>query len=800
MTHGFPFMFFYRLAQLIKTMRRRWVAEQATIEMWVEAASDFERDITTWLNELPPEFRMPSRMAGPSTLPQTSPYLVAQRSELAAMANSLILKAYTPLLKRSIHKSNQPSHREAQHSCAQAAHIIVNACHDLFSAFGQTRPASYVFYSFGRQIFAAAAISASIVIQTPRSLVAEPAMKDLERALGLMRHPVVANARGYGYWFAGANAEDTDIAQPLPSSSLRIVEMLHAKATEALAGGSAVMVGTKRKHGDLDCGSSGGSIPHGFTLPFVGSSLVTGPSTTTANANSAPLTNKPTPARPPSPPNGPGPNKTRLRSSTGTGVRRMGGGPPSARSDAGESQASAPAASTSSRSGARISPGSMAAPPDPIPTSTGSVKKKSSGLRGGRGHPSIGVRNRSNKSSVAARSLNEGSVASSEGTSSTVPSVANPASVDGGEMGVMSAPMSETSSRPPTSTSKRGVGPRGGNGNHGKSSSVINFSAPQSSPFRGPSSLPGDVPAAASGMMRSISGYGAVQTDAQPGYSYGGSSTSGAPSISQQQRPRPPSLLSASDEFVSHDTNSSPHASGFVLPTSSSPYGSHAQPPGQPSYESQNMSGMQGNNTPPTPHNVSAHPYPHPSTQPQPLPLPPQQQQHHHHDTHMHSYTPTSYDAMMHSGGMSATSHDNALPFSTQPGTNSPLGGPSFTANDLDMKPFTHTFSTFEPPSSAGNGRSSGGTTGLGGETGPGDPSSANVLGGGQRTPMPSYGGESNNATGQWPSFHGTHSYGQPMQQQQHPQIHAHHHSQQPHTQAAYNGQHWSNETGFYDA
>lgn len=147
----------------------------------------------------------------------------------------------------------------------------------------------------------------------------------------------------------------------------------------------------------------------------------------------------------------------------------------------------------------------------------------------------------------------------------------------------------------------------------------------------------------------SICGYGAVQTDAQPGYSYGGSSTSGTLSISQQQRPRPPSLLSASDEFVSHDANSSPHASRFVLPMTSSPYGLHAPPPGQPSYESQNTSGMQGNNTPPTPHNVSAHPYPHPSAQQQPPPLPPQQQQQHHQDTHMHSYTPTSYDATMHS-------------------------------------------------------------------------------------------------------------------------------------------------------
>ncbi|KAF8323880.1 hypothetical protein DL93DRAFT_2049568, partial [Clavulina sp. PMI_390] len=94
------------LAQLVKTMRRRWVAEQPTMEMWLEAASEFEEEVNRWLDELPPEFRMPSRIADPELLvADVSPYVIAQRSELAAMANSLILKAYTPLLKKSISKA-----------------------------------------------------------------------------------------------------------------------------------------------------------------------------------------------------------------------------------------------------------------------------------------------------------------------------------------------------------------------------------------------------------------------------------------------------------------------------------------------------------------------------------------------------------------------------------------------------------------------------------------------------------------------------------------------------------------------
>lgn len=783
-------------------MRHRWVAEQVTIEMWVEATSDFESEITDWLNDLPPEFRIPSRIADPSTLPQSSPYLVAQRSELAAMANSLILKAYTPLLKRSLNKPLQAPHREAQHACSQAAHIIVNACHDLLNAFGQTRPASYVFYSFGRQIFAAAAISASIVIQTPRSLIAEPAMKDLERALELMRHPVVANARGYGYGFAGAGAEGIEIAQPLPSSSLRIVEMLHAKATEALAGGGGTTVGTKRKHGDVD-GAANNNIPHGFTIPFVGSSLVTAPSTTNANANAASSINNSPSARPSSPRSGPGPNKTRLRSSTGTsGVRRTGGGPHTT-SDAGESQVSASggaAPSTSSRPPTRISPGSMPAPPDPISTldtPLGGHKKKSNS-REKRGHPVIAVRNRA-KSSTS-RSQDERSLTSSEGTSSTVPSVAHPASANGRDAGVMSASVSETSSRPPTSASKGGTGPQGG---RRKASSAINFSAGQPSPFHGPSSLPGDIPSmtpVSTGMVRSTSGssYGAMQADAHPGYPYGGGgSTSGSSSIPPQQQRSGPSLFSASGEYVSHSTSSSPGASAYMLSTSS-PYGSHPQPPGQPSYGS--VSGSQdmgmhsasrggATTTPPTPHSVPAQGYQH-TAQPPPRHL---------HDAHMQSYPP-AYDAMMHSGGMSATPQDNALPFSAQPTTSSPLGGPSFTSADIDMKPFVPAFSTFDQPSasSTGTGGNSATGAGFGGEAGPRDPSSAGALASGQRTPMSSYGGDSNNPAAQWTPFHTSNPYGQPLPQQQpQPQLHSHHQSQQPQNQPAYGGQHWN--TTFYD-
>lgn len=476
----------------------------------MEAASEFEAEVNTWLDELPAPFRTSARTthtAAPSaaTSPdpsgggatievvsdaELSPYTIAQRSELAAMANSLILKAYTPILKKSISNtrssSSTASHtsslREAQLACSTAAHVIINACHTLFNAFGQSRPSSYVFYSFGRQIFAAAAVCASIVIQTPMSLVAEPAMRDLERALELMRNPIVLNARGYVGVNKGKAAQNSAESQhPLPSSSLHIVQLLHGKAKEALDSGgtggavsSSSGIGTKRKHGELDS-SADSSIPQGFQIPFVGSALVTGPSGLVSSTSFAPVL----PARGSSPPPPPA-KSTRLRSSTNGGIRR-GGGTASAASNS-EAGDLTPSVSAPSR----VSPSTMA-PPEIATSAPVATRKSRAGsiasttvstataAREKHRHPAIGVRNRSSRSSNAGsshrshrkgerRDDGEGSMSgTSEGTSITTPSVVNGGGTGtGSQYNPASVVMSETNSRggapPPSQTTGAIIG------------------------------------------------------------------------------------------------------------------------------------------------------------------------------------------------------------------------------------------------------------------------------------------------------------------------------------------------------
>ncbi|KDQ56670.1 hypothetical protein JAAARDRAFT_87501, partial [Jaapia argillacea MUCL 33604] len=113
-----------RLAQLVKNIKktsfRDPLVEPASPESAIEQAAGFEADIKQWMNELPPCFRMdanldshhaaPSPFTGSSpatsaSSPSESPYLVAQRCELAIVANRLILKVYIPFLRSKAQSS-----------------------------------------------------------------------------------------------------------------------------------------------------------------------------------------------------------------------------------------------------------------------------------------------------------------------------------------------------------------------------------------------------------------------------------------------------------------------------------------------------------------------------------------------------------------------------------------------------------------------------------------------------------------------------------------------------------------------
>lgn len=149
-----------RLAQLVKDLKQRRTRDE---QDQLTLAIAMENEVTTYLENLPSSFRLD--MNGDNS-DASSPMLVAQRCELAAVANMLILKLFNPFLKRSPSSVRPPHH--AAHACSDAAHAIVHASGVLHRVFRAARPSAYLFYSFGRQLFHGAVISASVAIHSPQ--------------------------------------------------------------------------------------------------------------------------------------------------------------------------------------------------------------------------------------------------------------------------------------------------------------------------------------------------------------------------------------------------------------------------------------------------------------------------------------------------------------------------------------------------------------------------------------------------------------------------------------------------------
>ena len=684
-----------RLAQLLKTMRHRWVAEQFTMEMWLEAAQEFENEVNTWLNDLPPEFRMPAQPEDAPPIPPSPPgsstplspeqYLAAQRCELAAFAKSLILKAYTPLLKKNPSKGNTLGvhARAAQLACSDAAHGIIDACYGLFQTFGASRPSSYVFYSFGRQIFAAAAISASIVIQNPASLVAKPAMKDLERARELMRDPVIEGARGY------SNGGGAGATPAQGGESLHIVQLLYAKALQALnrgGGGSGSSHGTKRKHGELSSETTA-IIPAGFPIPFAGGSLATGPppsttATTPPVPAPAPVTTSTSSAPPP---------KSRLRSAT---LSRRGGASSAAPSETGES---------SPNRALRLSPGAMDPPPGPASAGTAPPVLPSSGKATNakerrtknQAYPSISIRNRSSKkggggsSSTASRS-HAGDESSDAASSTHASSIRGPGSIAGG--GEEGDGKSDAGSARALSIKKRPGHP---------SASTSSFT---DSPYRAPTQLPGigDAPTTASStastpQVQHSAPYVPMQTDPVP------PPTSSYATFMHRAPPgsglSPPGAeyMNTNPSAVPSSNNSPIGSSAYMNP--STPYLSGSMPQSDPlphqhqqqqrSYDTPmgSVSGAHSMNMSPS---VSVHPtQPHGNMTSSNL-VPhiynhhqQQQQQQHPDAAHRQSYASPAYGSF--SDALAPTDH--AMPYNSASGPRD-MFLQSGSAQDIDLKPF----------------------------------------------------------------------------------------------------------------
>ena len=260
-----------RLAQLVKNVKKQTFRdplganEDAPTELSIDHAGTFEGEVSSFLQDLPSGFKLETGqdltqpIVPPPASGSSSPIRVAQKCELAILANRLVVKLYLPFLKEAA-VTNRPSH-QAVFGTISAAHNIICAARMLHGVWGQTRPAVFDFYDFGRTLFDAAVVCAHAVVQEPASIVASEGMKSVACALDILRE--LGSSRIGVEGVAGASSR---------SEAVKIVEMMKRKAEAARSGGG-VMAGTKRGHAEVEDETLAPSSSATFQLPFVGAAV-----------------------------------------------------------------------------------------------------------------------------------------------------------------------------------------------------------------------------------------------------------------------------------------------------------------------------------------------------------------------------------------------------------------------------------------------------------------------------------------------------------------------------------------------
>lgn len=250
-----------RLAQLVKSVKKqtfRDMASEDNAELSIDQAASFEAEVSNWLADLPPRYRLDLShdLSQAPSRPSIQPTLLAQRCELLIVANRIILKLYLPFMKDA--SAVKPAH-QAILGAINAAHSIIHASRLLHSVWRTSRPATFDFYDFGRTLFDAAIVCAHAIIQQPSSILAAEALKGVNAALDVMRDLDTSKADGvYGHQ---------------RTEALKIIEMMKRKAELARNGNThsedPSLAGSKRNRSEVE----DETLETGFQLPFVGASV-----------------------------------------------------------------------------------------------------------------------------------------------------------------------------------------------------------------------------------------------------------------------------------------------------------------------------------------------------------------------------------------------------------------------------------------------------------------------------------------------------------------------------------------------
>lgn len=256
-----------RLAQLVRNLKRRTYHDSLGPEvndLVLDEPVELEGKINRFVSDLPSDYQFDPN--APPSLEDEDSYtslILARSCELQIVANRMIISLYIPYLKA--HSAN-PLH-QASLAITNAAHKIIQCmkiwrsrrnCPGVrergrWSSFG-------VYYDYGRILFDAAVVCASIAIDGTGGVFAACLKGDVDSALEVLKD--MEEFKGLNRCgLSGAvmpNGVESNVSEPVA-----IVEMLKQKV------GADQVAGIKRKRRDGEMNV----LQPGFRVPFVGAAV-----------------------------------------------------------------------------------------------------------------------------------------------------------------------------------------------------------------------------------------------------------------------------------------------------------------------------------------------------------------------------------------------------------------------------------------------------------------------------------------------------------------------------------------------
>ncbi|KAG8905510.1 hypothetical protein FRC00_013213, partial [Tulasnella sp. 408] len=207
-----------RLQLLMRELPRQPLRDPASGELSIDAAQAFEAKINAWKESLPEAFSIVFGSTVEETKFPIADVAAMQACDLHIMANALVMRLWFPFVKDFLGRPSHQSHQNAALACSTAANSIIVASKYMINRFRSTHPLHFGYYGFGRHVWLAATLLASILISMPQIIWAATCRKGLDVALSIARDQLLAGKTENG---ANPKYEVIVLLQQLKSMSER---------------------------------------------------------------------------------------------------------------------------------------------------------------------------------------------------------------------------------------------------------------------------------------------------------------------------------------------------------------------------------------------------------------------------------------------------------------------------------------------------------------------------------------------------------------------------------------------------